>query len=59
MPTTFTKNQNVRLKIVTPEGPVMALRMTENGEFFYLVQWTDLDGKSQTRWFKEEDLEAV
>jgi hypothetical protein len=59
MPTTYTKNQNVRVKAVVPEGPVTALRMNEDGEFFYLVQWTDSDGKSQRRWFKEEELEAV
>jgi uncharacterized protein YodC (DUF2158 family) len=59
MPTTFVKNQNVRLKAVLPEGPVVALRMNEDGEFFYLVQWTDAKGKSQHRWFKEEELEAV
>lgn len=59
MPTTYTKNQNVRVKAVVPEGPVAALRMNEDGEFFYLVQWTDADGKTQRRWFKEEDLEAV
>jgi hypothetical protein len=59
MATTFVKNQNVRLKIVTPEGPVMALRMTEDGQFFYLVQWTDVNGVVQSRWFKEEELEAV
>ena len=59
MATTFTKNQNVRLKIVTPEGPVAALRMDEDGHFFYLIQWTDAEGKSQQRWFKEEELEAV
>ena len=59
MATTFTKNQNVRLKIVTPEGPVAALRMDEDGQFFYLVQWTDTEGESQQRWFKEEELEAV
>ena len=59
MATTFTKNQNVRLKIVTPEGPVAALRMDEDGQFFYLIQWTDAEAKSQQRWFKEEELEAV
>jgi hypothetical protein len=59
MPTTYTKNQNVRVKAVVPEGPVAALRMNEDGEFFYLIQWTDANGKSQRRWFKEEDLEAV
>jgi hypothetical protein len=59
MPTTYTKNQTVRVKAVVPEGPVAALRMNEDGEFFYLVQWTDANGKSQRRWFKEEELEAV
>ena len=59
MATTFTKNQNVRLKIVTPEGPVAALRMDEDGQFFYLVQWTDAGDAVQERWFKEEELEAV
>ena len=59
MATKFTKNQNVRLKIVTPEGPVAALRMNEDGEFFYLIQWEDANGDVQSRWFKEEDLEAV
>jgi len=58
MPTTFTKNQTVRLKAVLPEGPVVALRMNEDGEFFYMIQWTDADGRSQQRWFKEEELEA-
>ena len=59
MPTTFTKNQNVRLKGVLPEGPIIALKMNEDGQFFYLVQWNDADGKSQRRWFKEEELEAA
>jgi hypothetical protein len=59
MPTTYAKNQNVRVKAVIPEGPVAALRMNEDGEFFYLIEWTDINGKSQRRWFKEEDLEAV
>lgn len=59
MATTFVKNQNVRVKAVIPEGPVIALRMNEDGQFFYLVQWTDANGAVQSRWFKEEDLEAA
>ena len=46
MATKFTKNQKVRLKIVTPEGPVSALRMDEDGQFFYLVQWPDAQGEA-------------
>jgi hypothetical protein len=59
MPTTYAKNQNVRVKAVIPEGPIQKLRMNEDGEFFYLIEWTDANGKAQRRWFKEEDLEAV
>jgi hypothetical protein len=59
MATTFVKNQNVRVKAVIPQGPVAALRMNEDGQFFYLVQWTDANGTVQSRWFKEEELEAV
>lgn len=59
MATTFTKNQTVRVKAVIPEGPITALRMDENGNFFYLISWTNEKGIVQTRWFKEEELEAV
>jgi hypothetical protein len=59
MATKYIKNQNVRLKAVVPEGPVTALRMNEDGEFFYLVEWTDADGVKQRRWFEESELEAV
>jgi hypothetical protein len=59
MATKYTKNQNVRLKAIVPQGPVVALRMNEDGEFFYLVEWTDADGVKQQRWFEESELEAV
>lgn len=59
MATKYTKNQNVRLKSVVPQGPVIALRMNEDGQFFYLVEWTDADGVKQQRWFEESELEAV
>jgi hypothetical protein len=44
---------------VVPQGPVVALRMNEDGQFFYLVEWTDADGVKQQRWFEESELEAV
>jgi hypothetical protein len=58
MATMFTKGQTVKIKTVVPEGPVEALRMDENGTFFYLVKWTDVDGASHERWFAEADLTA-
>jgi len=59
MATTFNKNQTVRLKAVTPQGPVEALRMDEDGTVFYRISWTDAAGSKQSRWFVENDLEAV
>jgi uncharacterized protein YodC (DUF2158 family) len=57
MATKFTKGQEVTVKAVVPQGPVEALRMDEDGNFFYKISWTDLEGQVQTRWFAEEDLE--
>jgi hypothetical protein len=59
MATKFAKDQTVKVNAVLPQGPVQKLRMTEDGEFFYLIQWEDANGDVQSRWFKEEDLEAV
>ena len=38
MATKFTKGQEVKLNAVLPQGPVIALRMDEDGNFFYLVK---------------------
>lgn len=59
MATTFTKGQEVKLVAVVPQGPVQALRMDEEGNFFYLVEWTDAEGQVQQRWFEENQLTAV
>jgi uncharacterized protein YodC (DUF2158 family) len=56
MATAFKKGDNVKLTSVVPEGPVQALRMDEDGNFFYLVEWTDADGNDQQRWFEESQL---
>ena len=57
MATKFKKGDVVKLNTVVPEGPVQALRMDEDGNFFYMLEWTDVDGTTQ-RWFKEDDLIA-
>jgi uncharacterized protein YodC (DUF2158 family) len=56
MATAFKKGDEVKVIAVTPQGPVMALRMDEDGNFFYMVEWTDADGKVQQRWFEEAQL---
>jgi uncharacterized protein YodC (DUF2158 family) len=59
MATKFAKGQEVKLKAVVPQGPVEALRMDEDGNFFYLIAWTDAKGVQHSRWFSEGDLETV
>ncbi len=56
MATKFTKGQVVKVQATVPQGPVQALRMTEDGEFFYLIDWTDANGVKQNRWFSEASL---
>lgn len=59
MATTFIKGDVVKLTAVVPQGPVRALRMDEDGNFFYLVEWVDADGATQQRWFEEAELQKV
>ena len=56
MATKFTKGQEVKVNAVIPQGPVTALRMDEDGNFFYQIEWTDVNGVKQNRWFREEEL---
>ena len=58
MATKFKKGDVVKLNAVVPEGPVEALRMDEDGNFFYLISWTDVEGNTQQRWFDEDELIA-
>jgi hypothetical protein len=58
MATKFKKGDVVKAVAVVPEGPVEALRMDEDGNFFYQISWTDANGETQQRWFAEEDLTA-
>lgn len=59
MATVFKKGDTVKLVGVVPEGPVQALRMDEEGNVSYLVEWTDAEGNTQQRWFAEDKLVAV
>lgn len=59
MATTFQKGQTVRLNKAVPTGPVVKLRMDEDGNFFYLVEWEDEAGNTQSRWFPEDELVAA
>ena len=56
MATKFTKGQNEKVQAAVPQGPVQGLRMTEDADFFYSIEWTDADGVKQNRWFPEAAL---
>ena len=56
MATKFKKGDAVKTVGVIPQGPVKALRMDEDGNFFYMIEWVDSDGNTQERWFAEEVL---
>lgn len=55
----FVKDQQVKLIAVVPQGPVQKLRMDDDGFVWYLISWTDTQGKVQERWFREDELEEV
>jgi len=59
MATKFKKGDAVKIRQVTPSGPVLALRMDEDGNVYCLLKWVDADGDEQERWFLEDDLIAV
>jgi len=52
----FKKGDQVRVKAVVPQGPVVSMRMTEDGVVYYLVEWVDAEGSTQQRWFTEDQL---
>jgi uncharacterized protein YodC (DUF2158 family) len=55
----FKKGDVVKLVSVVPQGPVQALRMDDEGTVFCLIEWTDVDGEVQQRWFPEDQLTAA
>ncbi len=59
MATKFAKDQVIKVNAVVPQGPVKKLRMDEDGNFFYMIEWTDGKGQVQSRWFAESDLTEV
>ena len=56
MATAFKKGDVVRALAVVPQGPVLALRMDDDGVVSYLIEWTDADGETQQRWFEESQI---
>jgi len=59
MATAFRKGDTVKVNAVIPQGPVLALRMDEEGDVWYLIEWADSNNVSQQRWFVEGELVAA
>lgn len=56
MATAFKKGDAVKVVAVVPNGPVLALRMDDEGTVSYLVEWIDVNNQTQQRWFEESQL---
>ncbi len=58
MASQFKKGDTVRVKVLVPEGPVLKVRMDEEGNVQYLVSWTNGD-RVEERWFDESMLTSA
>ena len=59
MAANFKIGQEVKVASIVPQGPVLALAVTPEGEIQYLIGYTDVDSIAQERWFKEDELTSV
>jgi hypothetical protein len=51
----FKKGDVVKVNTVLPEGPIVKMRMDDDGTIYYLLAWT-ADGLEHERWFTEDQL---
>ena len=56
MAASFKLGNQVKLNVAPPSGEVVKLSVDQDGNIQYLVEYADAEGKSQQRWFKEEEL---
>lgn len=59
MAANFKINDVVKLNVTPPQGPISKIQFNDAGEIEYLIEWTDAEGVSQIRWFKESELTLV
>ncbi len=51
----FKKGDVVKVNAVLPEGPIIKMRMDDDGIVYYLVAWSS-DGVEHERWFTEDQI---
>lgn len=59
MAASFKIDEVVKLVSVLPQGPVKQLSVNQDGDIQYLVEYVDVDGVTQVRWFREDELTKV
>jgi hypothetical protein len=59
MASKFKRGDEVKLITVVPQGPVLSIKMDEDGNILYLIEWVSQDGVTEQRWFLEEQLSAA
>lgn len=59
MAANFKPGAQVKLNVAQPQGEVMQLTVSQDGDIQYLVQYTDAAGEVQQRWFNEAELAGV
>ena len=55
----FKKGDVVKLKAVVPQGPIIKMRMDDDGGIWCLMEWMAEDGQVHSRWFMDSELEAA
>ncbi len=55
----FKKGDVVKLIATVPQGPIVKMRMDDDGDVWCLMEWTTADGQVHSRWFRDTELEAV
>jgi hypothetical protein len=59
MAANFKPGAQVKLNVALPQGEVKQLDVSQDGDIQYLVEFTDAEGQTHQRWFKEDELVGV
>ena len=51
----FKKGDVVKVNTVVPQGPIVKMRMDDDGIIYYLLEWA-ADGVAHERWFTEDQI---
>ena len=55
----FKKGDIVKVNAVIPQGPIIKMRMDDDGTIYYLVEWANTDGTPAERSFTADQIVAA